>query len=120
MCHVTSCDLSITQSLLVQLAPKECLLIHNDLHPDAGKLRNVIGRSNILITEKKRSAFTLDHEQSVLVDADGISDPSFMWLPWLMPKLHCLGFKSLLGWEFLCLTSSAVWGDRDQLPPLQE
>jgi len=28
--------------------------MHNDQHADAPKLRNVIGRSNVLITERKR------------------------------------------------------------------
>ena len=56
-----TCDnwLFIIQSLLVQLAPKECILIHNDQHPDAAKLRSVIGRSNILVTDRKRSTYVL-------------------------------------------------------------
>ena len=41
--------------ILVQLNPKECLLVANDNSADASKLRHTLSRSNILVTERKRS-----------------------------------------------------------------
>ena len=43
------------QSILVQLAPKECLLSASDSIADGSKLRQVVQRCNILITERKKS-----------------------------------------------------------------
>ena len=43
------------QMILVQLNPKECLLVANDNSADAGKLRHALSRSNVLITDRKRS-----------------------------------------------------------------
>jgi len=40
--------------LLVQLGPKECLLPQNDTSAGAAKMQEVIQRSNILITERKK------------------------------------------------------------------
>lgn len=42
------------QALLVQLDPKECLLPQHDTSADAAKIQEVIQRSNILITERKK------------------------------------------------------------------
>lgn len=42
------------QALLVQLGPKECLLPQHDSTADAAKVQEVIQRSNILISERKK------------------------------------------------------------------
>lgn len=42
------------QALLVQLGPKECLLPQHDTSADAAKMQEVIQRSNILISERKK------------------------------------------------------------------
>ena len=42
------------QALLVQLGPKECLLPQHDKSADAAKVQEVIQRSSILITERKK------------------------------------------------------------------
>ena len=46
------------QALLVQLGPKECLLPQHDSTADAAKVREVIQRSNILISERKKGKFS--------------------------------------------------------------
>ena len=46
------------QALLVQLGPKECLLPQHDTTADAAKVQEVIQRSNILITERKKGKFS--------------------------------------------------------------
>lgn len=38
----------------MQLDPKECLLPQHDTSADAAKIQEVIQRSNILITERKK------------------------------------------------------------------
>ena len=43
------------QALIVQLGPKECLLGQGDSAADAGKLKQVLDRSGLLLTERKRS-----------------------------------------------------------------
>ena len=43
--------------MLVQLGPKECLLPQHDTTADAAKVQEVIQRSNILITERKKGKF---------------------------------------------------------------
>ena len=48
------------QALLVQLGPKECLLPQHDTSADAAKVQDVIQRSNILITERKKGETLLD------------------------------------------------------------
>lgn len=40
--------------ILVQLNPKECLLVANDSSGEASKLRHALHRSNVLVTERKR------------------------------------------------------------------
>ncbi|XP_033113304.1 DNA mismatch repair protein Msh2-like [Anneissia japonica] len=47
------------EALLVQLSPKECLLesVGGDSSPEANKLKQILMRSNILVTERKRSEF---------------------------------------------------------------
>lgn len=44
--------------MLVQLGPKECLLPQHDTTADAAKVQEVIQRSNILITERKKGKFS--------------------------------------------------------------
>ena len=39
----------------MQLGPKECVLMAGDQTGDAGKLKQVVERSGLLISEKKRS-----------------------------------------------------------------
>lgn len=46
------------QALLVQLGPKECLLPQHDSTADAAKVQEVIQRSNILISERKKGKFS--------------------------------------------------------------
>ena len=42
------------QACLVQLGPKECLLMTPDPHTDAARLRQVLARSHLLVTDRKR------------------------------------------------------------------
>ena len=42
------------QACLVQLGPKECLLVGRDAHSDAGKLRQMVTRCGVLVTDRKR------------------------------------------------------------------
>ena len=42
----------------MQLGPKECLIAQHDSNADAPKMRDVIRRSNILITERKKAEFS--------------------------------------------------------------
>lgn len=46
------------EALIVQLGPKECILATGDTAADAGKLKQVLDRSSVLVTERKRSDFT--------------------------------------------------------------
>lgn len=43
------------QALIVQLAPKECIIGAGDTGTDTGKLKQVLDRSNLLVSERKRS-----------------------------------------------------------------
>ena len=45
----------LLQALIVQLRPKECLVVANDSNSDARKLVQVIERSGVLVSERKRS-----------------------------------------------------------------
>ena len=38
----------------MQIGPKECLVQTSDLNIDGGKLKMVLQKSNVLITEKKK------------------------------------------------------------------
>ena len=40
--------------MIVQLGPKECLAVSSDISYEGTILRNILGRSNILITETKK------------------------------------------------------------------
>ena len=57
-CHLTfllKCQIvCILKALLVQLSPKEGLVVANDANADAGKIRQALQRANVMITERKR------------------------------------------------------------------
>ena len=42
------------QACLVQLGPRECLLAGSDLHSEAGRLRQMLSRCGVLITDRKK------------------------------------------------------------------
>ena len=44
------------QALIVQLSPKEAVVLAGETTPDGAKLKEVLGRSGLLITERKRGA----------------------------------------------------------------
>ena len=59
------------QALLVQLGPKECLLPQHDTSADAAKMQEVIQRSNILITERKKGKSVLQAATILVALASG-------------------------------------------------
>lgn len=50
------CSVFCVQACLVQLGPKECLLMSPDPHSDSGRLRQLLSRCGLLITDRKRGA----------------------------------------------------------------
>ncbi|KAI4807237.1 hypothetical protein KUCAC02_027059 [Chaenocephalus aceratus] len=46
------------ESLLVQVGPKECLLAQGDGNTDGSKLREVVERGGVLVSERKRAEFS--------------------------------------------------------------
>lgn len=44
----------LVQACLVQLGPKECLLVSPDHHSDTGRVRQMLSRSGVLITDRKK------------------------------------------------------------------
>ncbi|XP_053269267.1 DNA mismatch repair protein Msh2 [Pleuronectes platessa] len=46
------------ESMLVQLGPKECLLAQGDSNADGSKLRQVVERGGVLVSDRKRSEFS--------------------------------------------------------------
>ena len=53
--YVILCVCFDDQSCVVQLGPKECLLMSGDCHGDAGRLRQMLSQCGILITDRKKS-----------------------------------------------------------------
>jgi len=45
------------EALLMQIGPKECLVSNQDLLADGGRLKQVLERSTILVTERKKADF---------------------------------------------------------------
>ncbi|XP_076445659.1 DNA mismatch repair protein Msh2-like [Babylonia areolata] len=45
------------EALVVQLSPKEAIIVAGDTTPDGCKVKEVLGRSGLLITERKRADF---------------------------------------------------------------
>ena len=54
------------QSLIVQLTPKECLLVANDNSAEGRRLYQCLSRSNVLITERKRGEKRPFHNKTTL------------------------------------------------------
>ncbi|XP_071317884.1 DNA mismatch repair protein Msh2 [Trachinotus anak] len=46
------------ESLLVQLSPKECLLAQGEANADSNKLREVVERGGMLVSDRKRAEFS--------------------------------------------------------------
>uniref|UniRef100_A0A673BEH9 DNA mismatch repair protein n=1 Tax=Sphaeramia orbicularis TaxID=375764 RepID=A0A673BEH9_9TELE len=46
------------ESLLVQISPKECLLVQGECSSDGGKLREVVQRGGMLLSDRKRAEFS--------------------------------------------------------------
>ncbi|KAI3365117.1 hypothetical protein L3Q82_010238 [Scortum barcoo] len=46
------------ESLLVQISPKECLLAQGEGNTDGGKLREVVQRGGMLVSDRKRAEFS--------------------------------------------------------------
>ncbi|XP_044192951.1 DNA mismatch repair protein Msh2 [Thunnus albacares] len=46
------------ESLLVQISPKECLLALGEANPEGNKLREVVQRSGMLVSDRKRADFS--------------------------------------------------------------
>eukprot|EP00064_Thunnus_orientalis_P020910 superscaffoldBa00006039_g21062 len=46
------------ESLLVQISPKECLLALAEANPEGNKLREVVQRSGMLVSDRKRADFS--------------------------------------------------------------
>ncbi|XP_071527563.1 DNA mismatch repair protein Msh2 [Panulirus ornatus] len=45
------------EALIVQLGPRECLIPSGDIGPDGAKLKQVLSRSPLLVSERKRTEF---------------------------------------------------------------
>jgi len=49
-------DIGFTrQAMLVQLGPKECVVASSDIAGDSNKLRLVLERNSVMVTERKKS-----------------------------------------------------------------
>ncbi|KAL4232768.1 MutS-like protein [Mactra antiquata] len=58
VCEFTDNDqYSNFEALVVQFGPKECILAPGDSGVDAGKLKQILERNSVMITERKRSDF---------------------------------------------------------------
>ncbi|XP_068207962.1 DNA mismatch repair protein Msh2-like [Palaemon carinicauda] len=65
------------EALIVQLGPKECLIAQGDLGPDGVKLKQVLSRSNMLLTERKKNEFSVkDADQDLNRLLRGVKDAS--------------------------------------------
>jgi hypothetical protein len=49
------CVCVCVQALIVQLRPKECLVVAHDSSSDSRKLQQTLERSGVLVSERKRS-----------------------------------------------------------------
>ena len=49
---------------MVQLGPKECLVCSGDVAGDNNKLKQVVERSGVLLTERKKGNFQFDHTKT--------------------------------------------------------
>lgn len=52
------------QALVVQLSPKEAVILAGETTPDSAKVKEVLGRSGLLITERKRGIIVCDINNS--------------------------------------------------------
>jgi DNA mismatch repair protein MSH2 len=46
------------ETLLVQLSPKECVMAANDSTPDGIRLFQVVSRSGVVVTERKKGSLS--------------------------------------------------------------
>ena len=78
------------KALLMQLGPKECIVQLNDNSADAIRLREVIQRSGVLITERKKGK-NIHRDFSLNIEMLKLSLPSFFRR--LLHKRHSARFK---------------------------
>jgi len=96
---------SHTESMIIKVSPKECILMADDSNPDIEQLKKVVNRCGVLVTTRKKSDFGTDsliQDLNKLIMFDEGQQPNAHTLPQLELEIASAAIAAVLKYLDVC------------------